>query len=286
MIDRAALRGADVNASASRWSRARAGPVGARWRGSEFSWLRVGSRSGGSFGVFFRGGTLGRPGFLHWFQEPAQFFLLFIALHLGLELVNLLLESLLVRVDFVLRPAPGLVLQRRQQCSQGPLFPLVILLAADAQAPGCRRGRQLTGADFEDQFGSLAGFAIHLAGFWRLVRTGGNLLLLDLFEPAGQTREVLLRLVVLEQGLQPGRQRLALAEVDPGLEGLEHALHGPALPVVEGDPGDAQLAADFRWFAALGPDGQHRLHFVLGTVLKEGVVLLVWLVVAVRSFVG
>ena len=269
-----------MNASASRWSRARAWRVGARSRGFEFSWLGVGSRSGGSFGVFFRiGGTPKGSGFLQWFQEPAQFFFLFIVLHLGLELVDLLLEGVLVRIDFGLRPAPGLVLQRRQQCSQGPLFPLVILLAADAQCPGCCCSRQLTGADFEDQFGSLAGFAVHLAGSCRFVRARGNLLLLDLFEPAGEPFGVLLGLVMLEQGLEPGRQRLALAQVDPRLQGLKHALHRPTLPIVEGDPGDAQLSADLGWFAPFGPHRQHRLHFVLGTVLKGGVVLLVWLVV-------
>lgn len=251
----------------------------------EFSWLGVGSRSGGSWFLFFGGGAPAGPGFLPLFQELLELFLLFKAPQLCLELMDLLLQGQFVRVDFVLRPPPGLILQRRQQGSQGPLFPLVILLAADAQALSCRRRGQLAGADFQDQFGSLAGFAIHLAGFWRLARTRSNLLLLDLFEPAGEPREVLLALVGLEQSLKSGAQRFAPGQVHPALQGLEHALHGPALPVVEGDPGDAQLAADFRWLAPFGPDRQDGLGFVLGTVLEVGLVLPGWLVV-VGSFVG
>jgi hypothetical protein len=142
------------------------------------------------------------------------------------------------------------------------------LLAADAQHPGYSRGRQLAGAHLEDPLGSLLGLALHLLDFCRLRRAGGNLVYL--FQPAGEPNQIHRALLLLQQGLQARAQGFALGQVDPVLQGLEHAFHRPALPVVEGDPVDVELAADLHRFAAFGPDRQHRLDFVLGTVRLGG----------------
>lgn len=73
---------------------------------------------------------------------------------------------------------------------------------------------------------------------------------------------------MLEQRLQARAQGFALAQVDPALQRLEHALHRALLPLVEGDPVDVQLAADFRRLAAFGPHRQHCLNFVRSTVRR------------------
>ena len=73
--------------------------------------------------------------------------------------------------------------------------------------------------------------------------------------------------------MQARAQGFALAQVDPVLQRLEHSLHRALLPLVEGDPVDVELAADFRRFAPFGPDRQHRLDFVLRAVRGRGVPL-------------
>jgi len=198
-------------------------------------------------------------------EELAQLFPLLLLLHLLLQLLHPALECCLLRVRRGLGSAGGLVLQRRQERLQGPLFPLVILLARDAQRLRRFRGRQLAGADFEDHLRPLSGFGIHLLRFCRSQGWVGNLVV-DLFQPAGKAGGRDRPLPVLEQGLQARAQGFALAQVDPALQRLEHALHRPLLPLVEGDPIDVQLAADFRWLAAFRPHRQHRLDFVRGTV--------------------
>ena len=74
----------------------------------------------------------------------------------------------------------------------------------------------------------------------------------------------------LEQFLQARAQGFALAQVDPALQRLKHSFHGPLLPLLEGDPVDLELAAYFRRFALLGPDGQHGLGFLGGRVTGTG----------------
>jgi len=194
------------------------------------------------------------------------FFLLLIGLHLLLQLFHPALQSLLLRVRLALGPSRGLILQGLQQRLQGTLLPLVILLAGDAQRLCCRRRRQLTGADFEDQFRSLPGFGIHLVGFCRIGWRVGNLVLLDLLQSAGELGQLAGALLPLQEGLQPWTQRLALGEIDPALQSLEHAFHRPALPLVEGHPVDVKLLAHIHRLATFGPHRQHRL----GSVHRAG----------------
>ncbi len=86
---------------------------------------------------------------------------------------------------------------------------------------------------------------------------------LDLLQALSQFPGVGL-LVSPDEGLEARTQGLALGQLDPGFQSLKHPLHGPALPLVEGDPGDLELAADLAGFGAFGPHRQHRLGFVLG----------------------
>jgi len=105
----------------------------------------------------------------------------------------------------------------------------------------------------------LAKGGFHLPHFG-LLGFGRNLL--DRFEAGIEFVEVGRALLFLQQGPQARAQGLALGQVDPALQGLEHPVQGPGLPMVEGDPVDLELAADFGWFAPVGPDRQDRLGFV------------------------
>ena len=180
------------------------------------------------------------------------------------------LELVLLRVRWRFGPARGLVLQRREQGLQGPGFPLVVLLPGDAQGLGRRRGRHLAGADLQDQFRPLSGFGIHLAHFCRIGRRVGNLVLLELLEPMRQAAQAVLTWLALEQLLQARTEGFAPGQIDSGFQGLEHALHRPVLPVVEGDPGHLQLPTHFRGTAPVGPDRKHGLGFLLGRVAGAG----------------
>ena len=75
---------------------------------------------------------------------------------------------------------------------------------------------------------------------------------LDLLQALGDFASIE-RLLALEQRLEPRAEGLAAAEVDPGFERLEHSLNRPLLPLLEGDPGDFELAADLAGFGALRP---------------------------------
>jgi len=201
-------------------------------------------------------------------QQLAQLFLLLVLLHLLFQLFHPVLKFYLLRVRWRLGPARRLVGQRREQGLQRPLFPLVILLARDAQFRRRIGGRQLAGADFENHLCPVSGFGIHLLRFCRNQRLVGKLVYL--FQPAGQFAGRHRTLAVLKQRLQARTQGFALGQVDPAFQRLEHALHRPLLPLLEGDVIDVQLAARFRRLAPFRPHRQHRLDFVLGTVRWRG----------------
>ena len=150
---------------------------------------------------------------------------------------------------------------------ESPLFPLVILLAGDAQRLRCCGGRELSRADLEDHLRPVFGFGIHLLRFCRNRLRAGKLV--DLLQTTGEPGRAQGALALLEQGLEPRAQGFAPGQVDAVLQRLEHALHGPLLPVVEGDPVDVELTADLRRLAALRPHRQHRLDFVLRTVKRR-----------------
>ena len=77
-------------------------------------------------------------------------------------------------------------------------------------------------------------------------------------------------MLFVKQFLQARAQRFAFAQVDPALQRLEHALHRPLLPLLEGDPVDLELPAHFRRFAFLGPDRQDGLGFLGGRITGTG----------------
>ncbi len=114
----------------------------------------------------------------------------------------------------------------------------------------------------EDYLRPSSGFGIHLLHGCRSRWRAGKLVYL--LQPAGQFAGRHRPLPVLEQGLQARTQGFAFGQVDPGLQRLQHALHRPLLPLVEGDPVDVELAADHRRLAPFRPHRQHRLDFVLG----------------------
>ena len=75
---------------------------------------------------------------------------------------------------------------------------------------------------------------------------------LDLLQPLGQFPGVGL-LLSADERLQAGTQGPPLGQFDSRFQSLQHPLHGPALPLVEGDPRDFELVADLAGFGALGP---------------------------------
>ena len=75
---------------------------------------------------------------------------------------------------------------------------------------------------------------------------------------------------LLQEQLQPRAQDLSLDQVHPALQGLEHALHRPLLPLVEGHAVDVHLPAHFRGFATVRPDGEHSLGFLHRTEVLDG----------------
>ena len=91
--------------------------------------------------------------------------------------------------------------------------------------------------------------------------------LVYLLQPAGELVTVTDRCRFWSNVCKPWAQGFALGQVDPALQGLQHPLHRPLLPLVERDPVDVQLAADFRRFAPFRPHRQHGLDFVRGAVL-------------------
>lgn len=92
---------------------------------------------------------------------------------------------------------------------------------------------------------------------------------LDLLQPLHDFGRAGRLLPLEQQRLQARAQGLALGQIDARLQRLEHALHRPALPLLEGDPGDVQFPADFAGFAPLGPDPQDRLSFLLSRVVGQ-----------------
>ena len=247
-----------------------------------WSWFKVRRIISG----FFCGRARLGPGRLPLIHELAQLFLLLIVLHLLLQLRHPVLQGLLLRVGLALGTSRGLILQGLQQRLQGTLLPLVVLLAGDAQPLRRGRRRHLTGADLEDQFRSLPGFGVHLSRFCRLGWRVGNLVLLDLFQPAGEFGQRAGALLPLQEGLQPWAQSFALGQVDPALQSLEQALHRPALPVVEGHPVDVELPAHIHRFASFGPHRQHRLGFVRRTERRGRQLLFLFLFVVGRHGFG
>ena len=234
--------------------------------GWSVSWFQAGAGFRGSFRFFFSGRQV-RPLF-PFLQDLAQLIPLLMMLDLLLQLFHPAEELLLLRVRWVLGPSRRQILQGRHHARQSPMFPLVILLARDAQGLGCIRGRHLTGPDHHNQLGSLLGLGIHLLRYCRKRGWVGKLVYL--FEPTGQLGRRNRALAFLEQDLQARAQGFALGQVDPILQGLEHSLHCPLLPLIEGHPVDVKLPADIRRLAAFRPHRQHRLDFGLGAVLGSG----------------
>jgi len=121
-------------------------------------------------------------------------------------------------------------------------------------------GGELARPDLQDEAGAQFRGS-HLRGLCRRLRGLGKL---DLLQPVHDFARVEGPLLFQEQGLQARAQGRSTGQVDPGLQCLEHSLHRPALPLLEGDPGDVHLSAHLRRFAPLGPDAQDRLGFLLG----------------------
>jgi hypothetical protein len=98
----------------------------------------------------------------------------------------------------------------------------------------------------------------------------GNVGFLELSQALGQPFGGGGPALFLQELLQARAQGSPLGQIGPGLQGLEHALHGPALPLLKGQPVDPHLAAHFHRLAALGPDGQDGLGFLQGRVGRVG----------------
>ena len=107
----------------------------------------------------------------------------------------------------------------------------------------------------------------HLRALCRRLRGLGKL---DLFEPLRQLARVGQLLALEQQSLQARTQRLTFGQVDPGLQRLQHALHCPLLPLVEGHVVDLEFPADFRRSAPFGPHPQDGLGFLLGGIGRRG----------------
>ena len=81
-------------------------------------------------------------------------------MHLFLELLDLNLELVFLRVLYFPGPAFGLILHRRKQGPQGSALPPVIALAGDAQLAGRLLGGDLARPHLKDESGSLTSLVI------------------------------------------------------------------------------------------------------------------------------
>ena len=233
-----------------------------RWRGSCFFFTPRPGRFALRLGL-----RLGRWWRLRWAElrhHRAQLVNLLHHSEAVLQFLHPLAQAEVLRIAPRARRAPrAAIRQGREHGLQSPILPLVVALAGDLQQGGALGRRDPARADLEDDLRPSArqvvGFPLHedpLSNRRRVVQR-----LLDFRQPAAEARP---RGTTVHQLAQTRVEDRRVVDLEMVLQCLEHAVHGPVLPVLEGHVVDLQLAADLHLAEFLGPGRQHGLGFLLG----------------------
>ena len=225
------------------------------------SWRNPGSCFFFSLGWALRLGRLGRFGRTDLCQHGPELVDFRHHLEAVLQLGHLLLELADLQVWLRRRGASRVaVLQASEHPAEGPLFPLVVGFAGDAQPLGCLGGGHLARTDLQDHLRPVPRDLLGVFAHKSLVSKRLDLvaLLLDLAEPSAQPA-LRAAAATLHDLAQARAEHRGVLQADLGVHGPEHSLHRPVLPVLEGDVVDLHLAADLRLAHLLGPRRQHRM---------------------------